>query len=317
MQPNFSPSPGRPSGHPLSFGIWVPVATTWRNARDRLKLVEELGYDSLWVVDHFANPFETVFPWFEAWTTLAAIAAITDRIRLGTLVTNIIYRNPALIAKQTMTVDHISGGRLTLGIGAGSPDDLSHPMTGVEPWPNPERVERLREILEMLDLMLCNPVSTFEGKYYRVTDAVMLPGSLQKPRPPLLVGAHGRRMLELAATHADSWNTLVGPRFSAREALDATRRANDTVTECVAKAGRDPASIVRSICVGWTPDPSFDSTDSLVEFIGRYSEVGISEFIFGYWTEDDPPSKAPLSHISDDRMLERIAVDVLPKLKAA
>lgn len=317
MQPDTSPSPRHPTGHPLSFGIWVPVATSWRNARDRLKHVEVLGYDSIWVVDHFANPFQPAFPWFEAWTTLAALAAVTDRIRLGTLVTNIIYRNPALIAKQAMTVDHISGGRLTVGIGAGSPDDPSHPMTGVEQWPNPERAERLREIVEILDLMLRSPVSTFEGKYYRVADAIMLPGPLQKPRPPILIGAHGRKMLELAATRADTWNTLVGSRFSAREALEATRRASEFVTECAARAGRDPASIVRSLCVGWTPDPLFDSLDSLVDFIGRYSEAGINEFIFGYWTEDDPPSEAPLSHISDDKMLERIAVDVVRKLKAA
>jgi alkanesulfonate monooxygenase SsuD/methylene tetrahydromethanopterin reductase-like flavin-dependent oxidoreductase (luciferase family) len=168
----------------LKFGIFFPPLSTWPILRERIQHVESLGFDSMWMVDHFVNPVYADCPWMDAWTLLAGMATCSKRARVGPLVTNIIYRNPALIAKQALTVDHLSGGRLALGIGAGSPDDLSHPMTGVNPWPNPERVSRFEEIITIVDQMLRNPITTYKGHYYNVIEAVMLPGPIQQPRPP-------------------------------------------------------------------------------------------------------------------------------------
>jgi len=278
-------------------------------------MIENLGYDSLWVVDHFTNPFDPVFPWFEAWTTLAGISVETNRIRVGTLVTNIIYRNPALLAKQALTVDHISQGRLTLGIGAGSADDPSHRMTGVEPWANAERVERLHEIVEIVDQMLRNPVTTYRGRYYQVNEAAMLPGPVQHPRPPLLIAAHRPKMLKLAARYADTWNTLVGSRYPAHEAPDVVRRANELVSEEAIAAGRDPGQIVRSLCVGWTQDTPFASVEAFTDFVGRFRDAGIEEFILGFWTRHDAPGDAPCQHIADQYMLECIATEAIPAIR--
>lgn len=111
--------------------------------------MEEAGFDSIWLADHFVNDMQPTAPWFEAWTLLAALATQTEKIRIGTLVTPITWRNPAWLARQAMTVDHISNGRLEIGIGAGAPAqiDCSYSMTGTPDWPPAERVDRVREVV--------------------------------------------------------------------------------------------------------------------------------------------------------------------------
>jgi alkanesulfonate monooxygenase SsuD/methylene tetrahydromethanopterin reductase-like flavin-dependent oxidoreductase (luciferase family) len=299
----------------LKFGIFYAPLPSWPVLRERIQHVESLGFDSMWLVDHFVNPVYSDCPWMDAWTLLAGMAACSKNVKLGTLVTNIIYRNPALIAKQALTVDQMSDGRLVLGIGAGSPNDLSHPMTGIDPWPNRERVSRFEEIVTIVDQMLRNHVTTFEGEYYKVTDAVMLPAPIQQPRPPLLIAAHGPRMLKIAATYADNWNSLGGLQYSSEEALRITRDNNHRLSELAAAQGRDPDQITRSFCVGWTHDKPFDSIGAFQDFIGRYSDAGIEEFMFGYWLDDDVPKPVPLAHINSSELLERIALDGIPGLK--
>jgi alkanesulfonate monooxygenase SsuD/methylene tetrahydromethanopterin reductase-like flavin-dependent oxidoreductase (luciferase family) len=143
------------------------------------RLIETLGFDSVWVGDHFVNPHLIGEDWFDGWTLLAALAVQTRTIRIGTLVTNIIYRNPALIAKQALTIDHISHGRLELGIGATSQGDPSHHMTGVEVWETGERVQRFHEVIEIVDSMLRNEITTYQGCFYSVKEAHMKPSPIQ------------------------------------------------------------------------------------------------------------------------------------------
>ena len=300
----------------IRFGIWTPQITPWPEITKRWQHIETLGFDSLWVVDHFVNPILSESPWFEGWTLLAALAARTTTIRVGTLVTNIIYRNPALLARQALTVDHISQGRLELGIGATSALDVSHGMTGVEIWDVRERVDRFRETIEIVDQMLRNEVTTYQGHYYQINEAEMHPAPIQKPRPPLTIAAHGPKTLKIAATYGDSWSTLVGGGLSSPEAIEITRQRNEMLNEYAIEVGREPNTITRSLGVGWTPDTPFDSLDSFYEFVGRYREVGINEFVFGYWTRDeDIPEFHQLSHITDDGMLERIAGEAIPALR--
>lgn len=300
----------------LRFGIWTPQLTPWPEIVHRWETIERLGFDSVWVVDHFVNPYRFGGDWYDGWTLLAALAARTSTIRIGTLVSNIIYRNPALIARQALTVDHVSRGRLELGIGATSARDVSHAMTGVEVWGAGERAERFRETIEIVDHMLRHGVTTYEGKYYRIKEAEMHPPPIQQPRPPLTIAAHGPKTLKVAATYGDSWSTLVGGDLPPDEALKVTGQRNHMLSQYAAEAGRDPNRIIRSLAVGWTRDTPFSSLESFYDFVGRYRETGINEFVFGYWTRAESfPEFDHLPHITDDGMLERIAGEAIPTLR--
>ena len=142
--------------HPLRFGIMVLQNLPYPEMVEHCQHLESLGVDSVWIGDHFVDPYVPAGYWFEAWTLLAALAAVTRRIRLGTLVASITLRNPALLARQAMTIDHISNGRLELGIGAGRAP-LDHSMTSIPNWETPERARRFRECVEIVDQMLRNP----------------------------------------------------------------------------------------------------------------------------------------------------------------
>lgn len=300
----------------LSFGVFLPPLPTWAVIRERARLIESLGYDSLWMLDHFVNPFDIQTPWMEAWALLAAMAASTQQIRVGTLVTNIIYRNPALIAKQALTVDHISNGRLVLGMGAGSAADPSHPMTGVPAWPNGERVSRFEETVTIVDRMLRNPETTYQGKYYQLQGAVMLPPPVQRPRPAILIGAQGPRMVQIAARYADNWNTLGDLRYT-EGAILTTFKANRTrLMSHAASLGRDPERITCSMCVGWTHERPYASTGAFQDYIGPYVEAGMTEFMLGFWKDDDLPKPTPIQHIPDEATLEWIAEQAIPSLRS-
>ena len=171
--------------HRLRFGIISIQNRPWPTLVEHWQHIESLGYDNIWIADHFVNPHAIQEDWFDGWTLLPALATHTSTIRIGTLVTNIIYRNPAVLARQAQTLDHISNGRLELGIGATTERDPSHHMTGTEVWSTTERVGRFREMIEILDQMLRQETTTYTGKYYHVTDAAIRPSSIQRPRPPL------------------------------------------------------------------------------------------------------------------------------------
>ncbi len=298
-----------PSTNPknLKFGIWFPPSPSWPVLFEWAQLAEQLGFESVWMVDHFVNPYDPDIAWMDGWSILASLAGCIKRVKIGTLVSNIIYRLPAVIAKQALTVDNISDGRFTLGIGVGSPYDMSHQMTGVDPWPNAERVSRFEEIVNIVDQMLRNPVTTYEGHYYKVTEAVMLPPPIQQPRPPLLIAAESPRMLRIAATFADNWNTISSFKYSSEESLRRIRNNNQHLTEQALELKRDPDSITRSLCVGWTNDRPYESIGAFQDFVGRYAEAGIQQFILGYWEDQCTLHSMPIIHINNRKMLEGIA----------
>jgi alkanesulfonate monooxygenase SsuD/methylene tetrahydromethanopterin reductase-like flavin-dependent oxidoreductase (luciferase family) len=168
----------------LRLGVMTLPHLPWPVMVEQWRRLEELGYDSAWNCDHFVHRDAPSLPWFEGWTQLAALAARTSRIRLGSLVTSITYRNPAIPAREALTVDHVSSGRLELAVGAGgSPLDAT--MTGVGVWEAPERMRRYREFVAITDALLRDRVTTYHGQYYRVQDAEMHPAPVQQPRPPL------------------------------------------------------------------------------------------------------------------------------------
>jgi alkanesulfonate monooxygenase SsuD/methylene tetrahydromethanopterin reductase-like flavin-dependent oxidoreductase (luciferase family) len=299
----------------LQFGLVTPQLVPWPAMVERWETAERAGFDSVWVVDHFVNPTMPAGRWFEGWTMLAALAARTDRVRLGALVTSISFRNPAMLAKEALTVDHISDGRLELGIGAGGQVN-DHTMTGSEPWPPAERVDRFGEFIAIVDALLRSeePV-TYDGAYYRVQDAIMTPGPVQKPRPPITIGAGGAKMLRIAARYADTLNTSAGGfgrhamRPTSDEAVANVRQRNEMLDGFCAELGRDPAGLKRSLLAGGgaNPDDPWVSVEAFRDFVGRYHDAGIDEFLFYY------PSRMELGYGT----FERIAADVIPALKSS
>jgi alkanesulfonate monooxygenase SsuD/methylene tetrahydromethanopterin reductase-like flavin-dependent oxidoreductase (luciferase family) len=281
----------------------------------RAELIESLGFDSLWMADHFVNPFAPDTAWMESWTLLTALVGCTRRVAIGSLVTNIIYRHPAVIARSALSLDHISDGRLILGLGAGSADDPSHAMTGVSPWSPAERVDRLEEILIIVDSMLRQEETSYRGRYYQVEGAIMNPRPIQQPRPPLLVAAQGHRTLQLAARFADRWCTMGDLRSSCGDVAHATREMNDALTGRARSLGRDPHTIGRAFCVGWTRERPFDGLGAFQDYIGPLVEAGITQFMFGFWEDEDLQRTAPIQHVPSAQTLEWLAPVAVPSLR--
>lgn len=299
----------------LRFGVLAPQVVPYEVQVERWRQLEEYGFDSLWFADHFVNPNMPSGRWFEAYTMMAAAAALTSRLRLGALVTSITFRHPAVFAKEVLTIDHISGGRIEVGIGAaGAPNDYR--MTGIGEWPRGERTKRFKEFVLAVEALLTKPEgASFGGDYYRLDDAVATPGPAQQPRPPFTLAANGPVTMRFAARHAESWNQLPGvsglsseaPR-TAEECLIAVRERNQQMDEFCAAIGRDPRTLRRSVLAGGgvTPDPVWRSEETFRDFVGRYREAGVNEFILYY------PSRAEQA----DGTYERIAREVMPALRA-
>jgi F420-dependent oxidoreductase-like protein len=281
----------------LRFGICTDQNQPWDVVLERWRLFEEMGFDSVWDCDHWVQPSKPSGPYFEAWTLLAALAACTERIRIGVLVSCNTFRHPAILAKEAATIDHVSHGRLELGLGAGwyVPE---HEMLGIEFPPAAELVGRFREAVEIVDQLMRNEYTTYEGKYYQLHEAAFRPGPVQTPRPPLTLGAKGPKMLEIVARYGDAWNSSGTPEELAKR--------NKILDEHCERIGRNPDEIVRGM-YGWAaimPDDPWQSVEAFQECIGRYREAGINEFII------DQPRDEQFA------VLERVASDVIPRLRA-
>jgi alkanesulfonate monooxygenase SsuD/methylene tetrahydromethanopterin reductase-like flavin-dependent oxidoreductase (luciferase family) len=298
----------------LTFGIMLGQVPPWQQIIEQAQLVESLGFDKLWLPDHFVNPEDRDMEWLECWTVLSALATHTDHIVLGTLVSSMTLRNPALLARMALSVDHISGGRLELGVGAaGAPN--CHKMTGVPQWEPRERSERYREFVEVLDHMLREEVTTYEGKYYNIEEALIRPKFISKPRPVFSVAAHGPKAIRLAAKYGDAWNSLGSDGgLTPKQSSDITRQRCKKLCEAAIEVGRDPTEIGRTFCFGWTSDGLFRSRDAFFDTIGRYREAGINDFCFIYafgidsWKEQT---------ITTPELLERVALEDIPALRKA
>jgi alkanesulfonate monooxygenase SsuD/methylene tetrahydromethanopterin reductase-like flavin-dependent oxidoreductase (luciferase family) len=250
---------------PLRFGIVVAQRADWPELARRAQLIEALGFDTLNVVDHFYGSYDIMDPCHEAYTALAGIAAMTSRVRLGVMVGGNTYRNPAFHLKQAVTVDHISGGRVEFGVGAGWLE-REHTAYGFDYPSARERVERFAEAIEIWELLQRNERTTFQGTHYQLIDAPFEPKPLQR-RLPLLIGTNGPRMMRLAARQADIWNAIGTP--------DDVRPLNDTFSALCLSEGRDPATVLRSVC------PRVDmlaSTDDFVAHAAAYLDAGFTDF---------------------------------------
>src|SRR6266567_5571167 len=283
--------------HPMRFGIkHSGQDITIAELRDVWRIADEARFDHLWNFDHLAaigdgGPDRPVF---EGWTIQAAMAEATQHVRIGCLVTGNTYRHPVLLAKEAATVDHLSNGRLEFGIGAAWAE-VEHSMYGFEGLDH--RVGRLSESLQIIRSLWTQPTTTFEGRYYRLTDAVFKPKPVQKPHPPIWIGASGETTLRLVARHADVWNyTLDSP--------DELRALTVKLEAACAAVGRDASEIRRSAQFRWDGE----SREQVIEKSGVLAELGFTEQVIYLWGGQAPRSAEKLAGLLPElRRAQRVA----------
>lgn len=296
----------------IRFQVLLLPNVPWEVLKERSVRLEQLGIEVAGIADHFVDWTNPPSPWFESWTALTGLAAATKTIRLTTAVTQIPLRNPAMFARQALTLDHVSNGRIEVGLGTGITIDPSCGMIGIPNWEPKERVARLAEYVEIVDRLLRDEVTSFEGDFYRIDGAYMNPRPVQSPRPPIMVGALGPVMMRHAARRADIWNSL-SFHASFEDQLDETRRRADLMVEICAELGREPATLRRSyLMFDATARPRggsidyYDSADRFEEMANRIIDLGMDEIGLYY----------PLD-ARQVPVFERIATDVLPRLRVA
>ena len=220
---------------PTRFGVTLPqIKRSWQEASAAAREFDALGFDSLWVCDHLYGIPAPTLPILEAWTELSAVAAITQRAKLGTLVTPPFFRTPAVLAKQIATLDQISGGRVIAGLGAGwFPPEFE--QTGCSFPDTRERLRALEESVEIMKRMWTEEKATFEGRHFSVHEALCEPKP-DKP-PEILIGGGGEKVLMgIAAKHADTWNNMAIHQAKLEQKVAALGRRCEEL-------GRDPESI--------------------------------------------------------------------------
>lgn len=224
-----------------NFGCQLPQdSDDFDRVIEVAKHCERIGYDSVWVYDHLSPFWSRSGQAFECWTTLSAVAARTNSVKVGSLVTNVVLRNPSLLAKMSSTIDNISNGRLILGLGTG--DKMSREELHSYGYRFPdlnERVERLRESIQILKAMWTNDEVTFHGNHYEISRAVNLPKPKQRPHPPIWIGGRHLRILDVVAEFADGWNYWGLSK-------DGLERRKDYLANKCAEHGRKPSSILKA-----------------------------------------------------------------------
>ena len=241
----------------VHFGVTIPqIKRTWDEAKSASIEFEAMGYDSLWVCDHLYGPQSPSIPILEAWSLVSAVAAITDRVEIGTLVTPAGMRNPAQLGKVIATIDNIAGGRIIPGLGAGwMPREFTD--FGVPFLSTGQRLGQLRETVELLKQMWTEPAVTYEGKYAQAHNLVCEPKPVRTP--PILIGGAGEKVtLKLAAEHAAIWNNMAVHQARLPQKVEVLKQ------HCAA-VGRDPSSIVVSQQCLVTIAPDEASAGPMVE----------------------------------------------------
>ncbi len=253
------------SKRPIRFGI--QTAHQVQSLEDLVKLwqdAEAWGYDSMWLNDHFLQFGKEDGPAYDAWTLLAALAEKTSRVRLGVLVTNNTFRNPAILAKMATTVDILSRGRLDLGIGGGW-FQREHEAYGIPFYSNKERIERLEEALQVIRMLWTQDQANFSGHYYQLVKAPFTPKPLQKPYPPITIGGQGEKWtLPLVARYADKWSMPAG--FTPEKLATKVKQ----LEKACAKVKRDCSGMDKSYqtFLVLSDDPA--KVDQAVQMLTRY-----------------------------------------------
>jgi len=286
----------------------LPVYS-WSDGRAVWERAEQLGFHGAYTYDHLSWRTFRDRPWFGTVPTLAAAATATETIRLGTMVTNPNFRHPVTLAKDLMTLDDISGGRLTLGIGAGA-SGFDATVLGNTPWSPRERSDRFGEFLPLLSMLLQQDTTTSHGNYYSAVGARNSPGCTQKPRIPFYVAATGPRGLHLTARYGQGWATdldATSTNISVDDGLRIVKSRLDKLTTACGVAGRDVAELEKVLIHGSSPAHPMTSVDAFVDWAGRHAQLGISEVVV-HWPIPDSVFDC------DAAVFEKIATEGIPQL---
>ncbi len=241
------------------------------------RAADALGFHAIWDYDHFYGLVDSTTPTLEGWTTLAAMAAVTNQARVGCMVTSVTYRHPAMLAKMAITVDHICGGRLDFGIGAGW-HEAEHRAYGIE-YPNPgSRVAMLDEALTLIRRLWTEESVSFAGRFFTLADAHCEPKAVQRPHPPIVIGGGQPKMLRVIARHANEWNWPGSPE----EWLEASSRLDEACDEI----GRDPREIRRSVQLFLHPGQP-GQIDVQIDRLPEYEKLGCQHVVLSFY---QPPS---------------------------
>jgi F420-dependent oxidoreductase-like protein len=279
--------------HPLTFGVVTGQhQLTWAQLREQWQMAEALGFDSIWLFDHFLTLYgDPDGPCLEASTLLAAMALATARVRIGVLVYGNTHRNPAILAKEVVTVDHLSGGRAILGIGAAW-NEREHRAYGI-PFPSPgDRVAMLDEALTVIRSLFTERRTTFHGRFYQLEDAPFAPKPVQA-HLPVLVGGKRPKMLQVIARHADLWDSSGTP--------DEVRRGFAEIAAHCHALGRDPNEIGISVSLG--ADRLADE-QGFADLVRAYYAAGARQFLFDFPLGGEELAAA-----------ERVAQTIIPTLR--
>ncbi|MFE0772355.1 LLM class flavin-dependent oxidoreductase [Streptomyces sp. NPDC058861] len=292
--------------------VFLPIDRWHEGGRAKWRRAEELGFHAAYTYDHLSWRTFRDGPWFGAVPTLSAAAAVTERIRLGTLVTSPNFRHPVTLAKDLITLDDVSDGRITLGIGAGG-NGFDATALGQEAWTPKERADRFGEFVALLDRLLTEGAVTERGAFYAADEARNVPGCVQRPRLPFAVAATGPRGMRLAARYGQAWVTTGDPKLyeegTPEQSVAALRGQIDRLGTACAESGRNVAELDKILLTGFTPDRDrpLESVEAFVDFAGRHRELGFTEIVV-HWPIPDSEFAA------DQAVFESIATDALSRL---
>jgi F420-dependent oxidoreductase-like protein len=302
----------------MRFSFWPNAGQDWSEILDVSLYAERTGWDGIWIADHFmpmAGDLDV--PMHECWSVLAALAAAVPRVRLGALVAGITYRNPAVLAKQAVTIDHISGGRVVFGIGAGWQEN-EHAAYGIELGSIKERLDRFEEACQIITGLLNQDRTTFSGSYFEIADAPLVPKAAAGHLPVLIGGGGEKRTMRLAAQYADEWNVWGDPALLAAKGAVLARHCEDI--------GRNPDAIMHSANAllflsedeAWVAErrsrdvgrPSITGTPSeVVDIVAAYADAGVDELIIPDFNLGRDPNR---KRETMDLFMERVARVVAP-----
>ncbi|MEY2434288.1 MAG: hypothetical protein QOC92_4013 [Acidimicrobiaceae bacterium] len=300
----------------MRFSIWPSPMRPWAEVLEIARHCEAAGWDGLYFADHFMPndpegdaPLDG--PTLECWTVLGGLAAATERLRLGSLVCGNTYRHPAVLANIAAGVDHVSGGRVVLGLGAGWQLN-EHRAYGIPLFDTRARLDRFEEACAVVRSLLDNPRTTFDGKHYQLFEAPCQPAPVQAHLPLLVGGGGEKRTLRIAATYADEWNVWGDAALVAAKSAVLERHCNDV--------GRDPSTITRSTqaLMFLSEDESWlagkrqqnvgrpvivGTPDEVIDIVRGYRDVGVDELIVPDW------NMGPVPRTKDtyDLFIERVA----------
>ncbi|MEE2776629.1 MAG: LLM class F420-dependent oxidoreductase [Acidobacteriota bacterium] len=296
----------------MRFSYWPAPSLPWSEVLLLAQHAEESGWDGVWYADHFMpSQGDLSTPYGEAWTTLAGLAAAVPRVRIGAMVSGNTYRHPAVLANMAATIDHISGGRCVLGLGAGWQEN-EHRAYGIEFSDVPGRLARLEEACQVIRGLFDNERTTFAGEYYQLDEASMMPKPVQQPLP-LLIGGGGEKVtLRIAARYADEWNywgdvDTIRHKLSVLDAHcrnEGRDRGEISTSAQALIVLSDDAETVAKARAGDSPLPLIaGNVDEVRETIAAYADAGLDEFIVPDFNMGPRERKVPVL----DRFIKEVA----------